>query len=92
MSFEESQRGGGGINNSGSLVLIDTAVTGNTAGFFGGGIINHGSGTLDMTAGPVSNNTTGMEGGGINNGGTLTLLRSDLTNNIAEDSGAVLHH
>ena len=66
----------GGIFNRGTLTLIGTTVSGNTALNFGGGIFNSGTMTLvDTTV--TNNDTVGPNlsggGGGIFNQGTMTL-------------------
>lgn len=92
---------GGGILNSGTLTLIDCAVTNNlvyTTGLsLGGGIFNSGTLTLIRTqvsgnaALAVPNRGTGgtmlAEGGGIFSVGTLRLLDSQMTGNkVVADS------
>ena len=77
--------GGGGIVNSGNLVLTDSSVSGNSAGgMFGGygaGIANQG--VLTVINCEVSGNLTYGNGGGIYNGGTATITNTSLTNNTA---------
>lgn len=64
---------GGGIRNSGTLILEGGRVTGNTAATAGGGIVNYG--VLVVTGGTVTGNTAGKWGGGIYNAaeGYLTV-------------------
>lgn len=64
---------GGGIRNSGTLILEGGCVTGNVAATAGGGIVNYG--TLIVTGGKVTGNTAGKWGGGIYNAaeGSLTV-------------------
>lgn len=72
---------GGGISNRGTLTLIDSTVSGNTADL-GGGISSHG--VLMLTGSTVSDNTAGYLGGGISNwGATLTLTDSTVSDNSA---------
>lgn len=84
---------GGGIENAGTLTLLDCAVSGNNASpatTGGGGIYN--SGTLAVMDSTISGNTetNGSAGGGgiLNNGGTLTVLGSTVSGNTASGSGA----
>lgn len=56
---------GGGIRNSGTLILEGGCVTGNTAETAGGGIVNYG--VLVVTGGTVTGNTAGKWGGGVYN-------------------------
>ncbi len=75
---------GGGISNSGTLTLINTAVSNNTSNINGGGIQNNSSGVLTLINSTVSNNSANTSGGGINNGaGNLTLINSTVSNNSA---------
>jgi hypothetical protein len=86
---------GGGIQNSGTLVLTNCVVTANNitsfSDTFGGGIYNDGRLTLIRTV--VSNNTVLSTagtyinwsfGGGIYNRGELTVIDSTISNNKAE--------
>jgi predicted outer membrane repeat protein len=89
---------GGGIYNGDPypLTVIDSIVSGNTAGK-GGGITNGGPLTVDRSM--VSNNTaTGFdsgffhfpgEGGGILNDGTITMSGSTLCGNSADLGGGI---
>ncbi len=101
---------GGGIANSavnapqrsgaaaqlvpGTLVLTNTAVTANTALFFGGGIFNS-QGNLSITGGALSNNTAsgfpflgfGGQGGALLNLDTATLMNTTISNNSASNFG-----
>ena len=75
----------GGIGNDGTLKLERGTVSGNTAGFQGGGIANYG-GTVTIEGSEVSGNTAQL-GGGIGNFGNLTLKDSKVTGNTATDFG-----
>jgi len=80
------QNGGGGIFNGGALVLLNSTVSGNTAGGAvsaqGGGISNTGNMTVsNSTISGNSLNGPQSNGGGIENQGTLTLLNSSVTGN-----------
>ena len=72
---------GGGIFNAGTLTLINSAVSNNTAEFLGGGIGNFGAGSLTLDRSTVSGNTSGAPtGGGIsNNGDTVSLIAINST-------------
>jgi hypothetical protein len=80
---------GGGIDNSGTLTLTNSTVSGNSAGGVGGtsevggGIGNFGR--LTLTNSTVSGNSSGV-GGGIGNFGnaTLTLINSTVSGNSAD--------
>ena len=64
---------GGGIYNSGILLLEKIALTGNMATGKAGGIYNAASGTLVVTNSTISGNSAPDDAGGIFNAGTLTL-------------------
>jgi hypothetical protein len=72
---------GGGIFNGGvgTLTIINSALSGNTAAF-GGGIYN--AGTLNIVNSTISDNTAG-EGAGVYNPVTLTIVNSTLSDNSA---------
>ncbi|MGD2079115.1 MAG: choice-of-anchor Q domain-containing protein [Chloroflexota bacterium] len=81
-----SANGGGGIDNGGSLRLVNSTVTSNTATWSGGGICNC-SGILTMTGSTVSDNTAGWGGGGIYDLGRFTIADSVIMGNSAADWG-----
>ena len=79
---------GGGITNSGSLVLANSTITNNGALNFGGGIYN--TGTLTVVGCTFAGNTGAADGigdgGGIDNAaGTLTVVNSTFANNATPD-------
>jgi CSLREA domain-containing protein len=81
---------GGGIDNAGTLTVLNSAVSGNqsTNGAFGGGF--YSTGTLVIQDSTVSGNTSGFAGGGIaNNNGTLTINSSTISGNTVTDTGAI---
>jgi len=83
-------RGGGGIFNSGTLVLSASAVVDNsTAGAGGGGIANDTDAVLTLTDGTVTGNTAN-NGGGLGNLGTVTIVRTTLSGNSAQVEGGGL--
>jgi hypothetical protein len=74
---------GGGVHNSGTLILTNSDASGNTA-WAGGGIDS--SGTLILTNSNVWGNSA-RHAGGISNRGVLTLTNSDVSGNAADSSG-----
>jgi hypothetical protein len=70
----------GGINNAGTMTLIQSAVSNNGSGLVGGGILNGGS--LLIEASSIQNNNAEV-GGGIYNGGTLVINISTISGNQA---------
>ena len=67
--------GGGIYNNSGTLTLTNSTLSGNSGGY-GGGIYN--GGTLTMTSSTVSNNNGPIS---ISNKGAMTVTSSTVSNN-----------
>jgi hypothetical protein len=88
---------GGGIWNSGTLTMMNSTVSGNTA-TFGGGISNR-LGTLTVIDSTVSGNSAegcfaGISGpcsggGGIWNSGTLTMTNSTVSGSTADWGGGI---
>ena len=78
---------GGGIQNSGTLTLTDSTVSGNTAATnHGGGIWNNLGITLILTGSTVSGNTAHLSSGGIISDGTLILTDSTVSGNAANSN------
>jgi len=77
---------GGGIGNSGTLVLNRVSMNNNT-GVDGGALYNSGTATLNSCR-LISN--TGFVGGGVNNEGTITINGSTLSGNRADSNGGGL--
>ncbi|NBS02760.1 MAG: hypothetical protein EBS72_11650, partial [Rhizobiales bacterium] len=82
---------GGAFNNSGTLNLYSSTISGNSATSDAGGILNHGSGTLSIVNSTLSGNTASMYGGGIfnSNGGTVTVSNSTFDNNTGRYGGGI---
>jgi hypothetical protein len=72
---------GGGIANGGTLTVVQSTISGNTANGGGGGISNNG-GTLTIINSTISGNTA-SQGGGIQNVGTVTLVNTTINANTA---------
>ncbi|MEX2142163.1 MAG: choice-of-anchor Q domain-containing protein [Pirellulales bacterium] len=76
--------GGGGINNLGTLSVIDSTISANTAptgSYLSGGGIYSQSGTVTITNSTISGNSA-YAGGGIYNNGTMTLRSSTVAHNF----------
>ena len=98
---------GGGIDNAGSLSLVDTTIVGNSAtsvgsgspaATFGGGIDN--TGTLSVASSAFYDNSaaggtngTGVTGygGAIANSGRLSVANSTFVDNSATDGGGIMN-
>jgi hypothetical protein len=72
---------GGGINNAGSLTLIESTITGDTASGNGGGVYNDGS--LTVNGSTISGNSAYGSGGGIYGSGTMNLSDCTISDNTA---------
>ena len=73
---------GGGISNSGNLLIKKSTISGNESGT-GGGIDN--SGDLTVIKSVITENTATGSGGGIYNDGTITLKKTIIDNNVPDD-------
>ena len=92
-TFSDNHAGGrgGGIGNQGSLTLIDSTVSGNSAAedFGGGGGISNESG-ITITNSTISNNSAtgvGASGGGMFNTGGATITNSTIFGNSTTTYG-----
>lgn len=82
---------GGGILTAGSLSLVGSRVSDNTASFLGGGIAVAAGARAHLTSSTVSDNTAG-DGGGIHvaSAAQLTMDRGAVENNTADFTGGGL--
>jgi len=79
---------GGGITNSGTLILEGGTITGNQAASSAGAVRNAAGATFTMTGGAISGNTCGGGGGGgVVNYGTMTLSGGEITGNVSGQNG-----
>jgi FG-GAP-like repeat len=80
---------GGGISNSGTLVMTLVTLTGNT-GMFGGGVFNNNGGTVTANDCTFTNNSSSQAGGGIDNdGGSVTVEGNTFSGNAAPFGGGI---
>ncbi len=80
---------GGGIHvQAGTLTLKSSTVSGNRA-HSGGGIAISRSSTATLTDSTVSGNHAAIYGGGIVNEGVLTVTKSAITTNEADNGGGI---
>lgn len=90
-----SSNEGGGIQNNGTLTVVQSSIIGNIASGgaegLGGGIFNAGGGALVVINSTISGNQVfggSPAGGGIyNNGGTVTLVNTTLDGNNSAGTG-----
>ena len=69
-----------------NLRIINSEITGNTAGEEGGGIFNAADATLRINRSEVTGNTAGTTGGGIFNDGTIaSLSETTISGNTPDD-------
>lgn len=82
---------GGGIDNSGSLTLVEIAVSGNDVPEGdGGGILSANGGTLNVNKSSITDNTADNWGGGMAVFGvSVSLTNSTIYNNTASFGGGI---
>jgi predicted outer membrane repeat protein len=81
--------GGGIYNDSGTVRLTNSTVSGNRATHGGGGIYNAG-GTLTVTDSSFDHNSAAGASGIYNAGGTLTVTNSTFDHNSANLGGGII--
>jgi len=79
---------GGGIYNEGTLSVVNSALSGNSAQD-GGGISNHGALTVQNST--FSGNSA-QDGGSISNHGALTVQNSTFSGNLAQNGGGIANY
>jgi hypothetical protein len=86
-----SSRMGGGIStSSGTVSLVNSAISGNEASAMGGGIYNSGTGTLTLAGSTVSGNGGSVVGGGVfNDQGMLVVVNSTVAGNESNWGGGI---
>ena len=85
VSDNKASDGAGIFNDGGTVTIVNSTFSGNTATTNGGGIYNSATGTLSLTNSTISNNNATTGGGGIYNasGGKLTITNSIVAGNTA---------
>jgi len=78
---------GGGVFNIGTLSMQASEVSGNHAGWVGGGLFNWLDATLTVDSSMIYGNSSDVHAGGLWNRGTMTVTNSTLAGNVALDSG-----
>ena len=82
---------GGGILNYGTLTVVHSTISDNTANAYGGGLWNSQDGTASVDASTIGDNRATVSGGGVyNDWGTITVTSSRILNNSATDNGGGL--
>ncbi len=83
---------GGGVANSGDLILLNSTLVQNQARTGGG--IEHSGFSMKLTNDTISNNTASDNGGGIYNRGDALILNSTIAGNVASgpDTGGNLYN
>jgi CSLREA domain-containing protein len=89
VSGAQTSGNGGAFNNSGTLTVSNSTISGNSSSF-GGGIYN--SGTLTVSNSTISGNSATQNGGGIynNSSGVLNISNSEISGNSASYGGGIL--
>ena len=77
---DNQAQNGGGLFNAGTLSLLNSTISGNTAHGFGGGLRNSGTADMDFTT--VAFNTA-AQGGGVYDNSAFTTKRSLFAENSA---------
>ncbi|MBW8010613.1 MAG: hypothetical protein FVQ83_05135, partial [Chloroflexi bacterium] len=87
----EADESGGGIANEGTIIILDSTISGNVAAESGGGISNGIAGLVAISNSTISGNATtftGSYGGAaISNAGTLEMSFTTITNNSGAGPG-----
>ena len=85
---------GGAIENSGTLTISDSTLTGNKVINDGGAICNANGGTLTVSGSAITGNAAKVSGGAIYNygRGTLSVFGSAITGNTAKDYGGAIYN
>lgn len=78
---------GGGIRNSGTLLLNQSSLLNNSSSGRGGAVYNLPAGILTVNNSTVAGNTATDIGGGLVNEGSLTLVNSTLAGNTTAAAG-----
>jgi hypothetical protein len=81
--------GGGGVINSGTLTLLNSLLSGNTAPVNGGGVNTQPSGVTHLSRTTITRNTSGSLGGGVANLGTTTMFHTLVQFNRGSAGGGV---
>jgi hypothetical protein len=91
----DSSWGGGAIKNQGTLQVVNSTISNNTANIKGGGIANYGTAELvhvTLVKNDVTDSTDG-QGGGIYNVGTiLTITNSIISGNTSTNDNPEIYH
>lgn len=84
---------GGGIKNRGTLSLINSTLSSNSAEFSGGGIYNDAGSITNLTNSTISNNSTQQSGGGMSNSSnTVNALNTTFSGNTALGTGGAINN
>lgn len=81
---------GGGVFSGypSSVTLTDDTISGNSAGFAGGGVWNQS--TMNLSDDTISGNSA-TRGGGVAGSGTITITNDTITGNSANTGGGILN-
>lgn len=84
-------QGGGGIYaETGTVTILNSTISGNSAAPFGsgGGVYMSGAGSVVVTNSTISGNSAAGGGGGVDTFGSITATNSTITGNSATESAA----
>jgi CSLREA domain-containing protein len=86
---------GGGIHNSGTLNILNSTLTGNTAPLggdgSGGGAGIYNLGAVNLANSTISGNNATQNGGGILNSGVLAISNSTFSGNAAANGASIFN-
>ena len=91
ITHQTGQEGRGiSIFSTGTLIMLNGEITGNTATYAGGGVYNNG-GIFQMQGGTINNNKATEYGGGIynNDNSNFTMTSGTITNNTAKNGAGI---
>ena len=89
LNRSEGEEGGAISTNSGSVLLIDSTLSGNSADEEGGGIFAF-TGSVTLNGSSVIGNVGGDGGGVLTDSGSITVTDSTFSNNTSEDDGGAI--
>ena len=84
---------GSGIHNyNGSITIVGSTISGNSAGNYHGGGIHNYNGSITIVGSTISGNSAGIGGGIENYWGTITIIGSTISGNSAGGDGGGIYN
>ena len=85
-ALADNRAGGGLLNSGGSVEIISSTISENSAGFSGGGI-HHTGVEAELIESSISNNTANGRGGGIRSTSDMVISDSEISDNTSGNTG-----